>query len=176
MSHEPPMVWRGVQTLPPMVKEFVQSAADYHYANGSDEAELSTDHYPICASRGAVRPHTDDLEMEAIGKRIFGLVVRSDGHHLHSLSLGDNSIALHEGDVYSLDPFDRHWTTCPSGDSELTFVCTFLAPADPRYNDIPKIAHDLMWETIKASVDAKREKRDEAENDRVRYRGIEPIA
>lgn len=170
----PPRIWRDQGIFPVALKQFAQSTADRHYEFMSDE-ELSTEHYPVCASRGAVRPHIDEFGGEELGKRIFGYVVRSDGHRLHTVSLAGESIELHEGDLYSLDPHDRHWTSCPSPDSQLIFVCTFLPLDDPRFDNAFKLVHDLQWETIKASVDAMRMGRKALTENAERYRGVEPI-
>jgi hypothetical protein len=161
----------------------VQRVADKHFEFFEVGDELSTAHYPICASQGEVRKHTDEFDGEEEGKRIFGYVVRSDGHMLHSHSLcGDNAdcrhgaclsgIELITGDIYGLDPMDPHWTTCRRDDDQLIFLATFLEYGDDRFDLPKKIAHDLKWETIKASVEAERLRQQEIADDKIRYRGI----
>jgi hypothetical protein len=50
---------------------------------------------------------------------VRGLVLRSDGHRLHSERLSaagkPEGIQLVKGSFYELDPYDFHWTTVPDG-------------------------------------------------------------
>lgn len=170
----PPRVWKDVRLLPPELAKWCQDAADWHYEHGgaADEAELSTDHYPICASPDDVNPHTDEFGGAEIGKMVFGLVVRSDNHVLHSdlLEAQGRSIPLNAGDVYTLHPHDRHWT---KGEGQIIFLATFLLASDPRFNKPSKIAHDLQWECLKGKIDAERAIQTAMVQERYRYRGIE---
>ena len=170
----PPESWRGIRFLSPDLKAWVQRVADHHYEHGGadDDAELSTDCFPICASRGFVRPHIDEFGGAELGKRIFGLVIRSDHHYLRSAMLGPNCISLHEGDVYAIDPHDRHWTECDQPDGQLIFAATFLPLDDPRIRDPHKIAHDLFWEMMQAHVEQYKRKQQEEADEKFRYRGI----
>jgi len=65
-----------------------------------------------------VRRH-QDLEGAERGMLVRGLVLRSDGHRLHSQRLNaagiGEGILLKAGDFYELDPYDFHWTSVPEG-------------------------------------------------------------
>lgn len=175
-----PCVWHLGATLSPDLMAWVQRVAGWHYdSGGCEESELSTEYYPICATNDAVRPHIDEFGGEELGKAIFGLVLRSDGHVLHTRS-HPGPIPLAKGDLYMLDPHDQHWTLCPKG-GQLIFAAAFIHETDPRYSRPEKLAHDLKWEVLAAHVDYLKEVRDdgmpetEMAREEVRYRGIAPL-
>lgn len=60
-----------------------------------------------------------DLSGAEPGMLVRGLVLRSDGHRLHSDRLTaagrPEGIPLEKGSFYELDPYDFHWTTVPDG-------------------------------------------------------------
>lgn len=60
-----------------------------------------------------------DLDGAKPGMLVRGLVLRSDGHRLHSERLSaagrPEGIPLVKGSFYELDPYDFHWTTVPDG-------------------------------------------------------------
>lgn len=153
--------------------EWVQRVATLHHeeGGGSEDGELSTAWFPICASLGPVAGHIDTFDGEEIGKLIYGLVLKSDGHVLHTRSHPEG-MPLSVGDLYSLDPHDWHWTTCPNADSELIFAATFLHHTDPRYGKPNKIAHDLRWEVLAQSIECARQVRRELEIDQAAMRGV----
>lgn len=137
---------------------WAQGKADEAYKRlrlGSDG--LETDAVEVCASEGPVPPHRDE-DGSKPGMRVVGLVIRSDGQRLHSDALhasGNTSgLPLKPGDLYEIDPFDRHWTTVPDGcvRSELIFTVNIMTP-DGR--DAQKLAHDMWWSLLKASIEDK---------------------
>lgn len=142
------------------ILQWAQEQADAAYARirlGSEGME--TQAMEICASNVPVAPHRD-TEGTLPGMRIYGLVLRSDGHRLHSDALHAAGVAqglpLSPGDLYEIDPFDRHWTTVPEGSRqcELIFSVHIMHP-DGRSHQ--KLAHDMWWTVLKASIDAMRE-------------------
>lgn len=137
------------------VLDFVQATADAAYSSrtANDPQQLATAVDPICAIRGPVPRHTDDMQGVAAGMRIYGLVLRSDGHVLHSERLPPAGIELRAGDLYCIDPFDPHWTTAPSEAAELIFA---VAICPPERRTPHKLAHDFLWTVIVASINAQR--------------------
>lgn len=169
------------QELPtPEIMALVQRVADRHYEEGpGEDSELSTERYPICASLGPVTAHTDEFEGQSIGKLIYGLVLRSDGHLLHTDSMGGHGFPISTGDVYELHPFDRHWTTTPDPEGQLIFAAAFIGPDDSRFRRLERIAHDLRWETLKAMIEFESDMEKAAKLDkameRERLRGIASV-
>lgn len=148
------------------VLAWAQSKADEAYGRvrlGDDGLETAA--IEICAANRAVAPHVDadgKPGMDLTGMRIFGMVLRSDGHRLHSDSLDaagvTEGLALSPGDVYEIDVFDRHWTSVPPGavDPQIIFTVNIMRP-DGRTH--AKLGHDLMWTVLAASIDEMRGRR-----------------
>lgn len=141
---------------------WVQAKADAAYERLRIGNEgLETDAVEVCASRGAVAPHRDDDGTDK-GMRIFGLVLRSDGHRLHSDGLcetgNDEGLLLSPGDLYEIDPFDRHWTTVPASETQAQLIFT-VAIMNPDGRSAKKLAHDFLWNLIAASINEMRAKR-----------------
>lgn len=149
---------RNVLSAP--VLAWAQAKADDAYGRtrlGDDG--LETDAVEICAANRAVAPHVDadgKPDMDLTGMRIMGMVIRSDGHRLHSDTLDaagvPEGILLSPGDVYEIDVFDRHWTTVPDDavDPQIIFTVNIMRP-DGRSH--AKLGHDLMWTVLAASID-----------------------
>jgi len=80
-----------------------------------------TDLHGLYVCQRAVERH-QDLEGAEHGMHVYGLVIRSDGHRLHSQRLDDagvpEGLPLRAGDFYDIDPYDPHWTTIPDGVAE----------------------------------------------------------
>lgn len=144
------------KSVPAPVLAWVQKQADLAYTGHRDGGAMETMVSEICAKRGAVKRHTDDHPGTA-GMKVKGLVLRSDGHRLHSDTLDAAGITegllLQAGDVYEIDITDPHWTTCPSPESELIFS-PYIMRDDGR--SPKKLAHDMSWTLIAASLDATR--------------------
>lgn len=117
---------------------------------------FETDAFEICAARGPVRPHTDD-HPGTDGMRIHGLVLRSDGHRLHTDALHaagrKEGLELKAGDLYVMDVADRHWTTVPDGSdgAQLIFSVYIMAEDGRKPKDL---AHDIFWSALAASIQA----------------------
>ena len=113
----------GVRTL-----RIAQHLADEGLARHRrpDEATAITDLHGLYACRTPVERH-QDLDGARPGMHVHGLVIRSDGHRLHSQKLVDAGCAegllLEAGNFYDLDPYDPHWTTIdgPSENGQLVF-------------------------------------------------------
>lgn len=144
-----PQVLRLKQKVPQPALDWAQSKADEAYATPRPkDGQLETASVRVCASKGAVPPHTDD-HPGTEGRMIVGLVLRSDGHVLHTDHAPEGR-PLEAGDLYIIDPRDRHWTTCPTDDSQLIFTVYIMElDRSPK-----KLAHDFMWELIAASIEA----------------------
>jgi hypothetical protein len=154
------------------VLSWVQGMADAHFAGEGEvydqDSELALPVYPFCASLGAVRPHTDELDGEAVGKLVYGWVLRSDGHRVHTLDCPDG-LPLAAGDLYCIDPLVRHWTTCPTPNAQLIFMVS-ITPPDARTPK--KLTSDFRMDAIVACIEAQRAAQREVEV--ATYRGIEP--
>ncbi len=138
---------------------WIQAQADAAYRRlrlGSDG--LGTEADCICASDRPVAPHRDTEGVEP-GMLVHGLVLRSDGHRLHSDRLHETGrpegILLSPGDFYVIEPDDRHWTTVPDGSisPELIFTVCVMHP-DGR--SAKTLAKDMWWTVLAASIDALR--------------------
>lgn len=148
------------------VLAWAQKQADAAYSRTRlGEDGLETDAVEICASNRAVAPHVDadgkhDLDIE--GMHIIGMVIRSDGHRLHSDNMhasgNTEGILLSPGDVYEIDVFDRHWTTVPDDavNPEIIFTVNIMRP-DGRNH--AKLGHDFMWTVLAASIEAMKRER-----------------
>lgn len=83
-----------------------------------------------------------DLDGALPDMLVRGLVLRSDGHRLHSERLDaagvTEGIALVAGSFYELDPYDFHWTTVPDGpeDPVLLFYVEGDLPDERTPRDI----------------------------------------
>lgn len=160
-------VTRTKNLLTAPVLAWAQAQADAAYARTRmGEDGLETDAVEICAANGAVAPHVDaegKAGLDMTGMRIYGLVIRSDGHRLHTDTLHaagvTEGLPLSPGDVYEIDVFDRHWTTVPEGavEPQIIFTVSIMRP-DGRSH--AKLGHDFMWTVLAASIDAM--KRDRA--------------
>ena len=160
-----PRVTSTKRRLPAAVKAWAQEQATRSYQSPRfGEQGLETEAIEVCASRGPVLPHVDAWGKENLvrGMRIIGLVIRSDGHRLHSDNLEaagvKEGLALREGDIYEIDVFDRHWTTAPGQpiDAEVIFSVHIMHP-DGRKPD--KLAHDYGWSLIAASIETLKARR-----------------
>jgi hypothetical protein len=149
-------VTRLKPTISAPVRAWAQDKANAAYAGEREGGVMETMVTEVCAKRGAVGRHTDDHPGTA-GFKVKGLVIRSDGHRLHSDSLDaagiTEGIELQAGDLYEIDVTDAHWTTCPSPESELIFSPYIMAD-DGR--SPKKLAHDISWSLIAASINALR--------------------
>lgn len=146
-----PQVLRLKQKVPQPVLEWAQQLAEQAYtAPRAKDGQLETANVRVCAAKGPVPPHTDD-HPGTEGRMVVGLVLRSDGHILHTDQC-PAGLPLQAGDLYIIDPRDRHSTTCPSDDAQLIFTVYIMElDRSPK-----KLAHDFMWELIVASVEAAR--------------------
>lgn len=177
----PPIVIRG-QPLPGIdILRMVDRVVEHHFDEDGnfhgEEGELSTDCYPICACEGPVPAHVDNMEGHHLGKLIYGLVLRSEGHVLRTVSqidAGLNGILLQPGDLYELHPLDRHWTHTDTPGGKLVFAAAFISQDDDRFGQLEKIAHDLRWEVMAQAMEwcarKDREVLDLAAQARERYR------
>jgi hypothetical protein len=153
-------------------RTWAQGLADRHFSGEGegydDEATLTLEVEPLCASEGAVRRHIDELEGEAAGKLVYGWVVRSDGHRLHTQDRPEG-LPLMEGDLYCIDPLVPHWTSCPTPRSELIFAVAITPPAShpPR-----KIAKGLRLNVIAAQVEHQRSAQRAAADEAFALRGV----
>lgn len=155
-----PKVTRTKQKLSAPVLAWAQAQADAAYARTRfGEDGLETDAVEVCAARGPVAPHVDADGKEGIdltGMHIIGMVLRSDGHRLHSDNLHaagvTEGLPLSRGDIYEIDVNDRHWTTVENGsrDAEIIFTVNIMRP-DGRTP--AKMAHDLTWTVVVASIE-----------------------
>lgn len=158
-----PKVTRTKHFLSPPLKAWAQEKANQAYESlRYGDSGLSTEVEQICAIDRAVPPHIDAEEkgdMDLTGMRIYGLVIRSDGHVLHSDALDaagkTEGILLQEGDVYEIDVFDRHWTSVPSDleKHELIFTVCIMKP-DGRTHK--KLGHDFKWTVLAGMVEERR--------------------
>jgi hypothetical protein len=141
----------------PGLMAWAQAIADAAFGTGLlSQHGFETDAFEICAAKGPVKPHTDD-HPGTDGMRIHGLVLRSDGHRLHTDALHAagvvEGIELKAGDLYVMDVTDRHWTTVPEGayDAQLIFSVYIMAEDGRK----PKaLAHDIFWSALAASIQA----------------------
>lgn len=173
-----PRTWKTptvypVRVLPSApVLAWVQGLADAHYAGDTeaydDESTLSLAVNPLCASLGPVRKHIDFLDGDAAGKLVYGWVIRSDGHKVHTEDCPEG-LLLQSGDLYCIDPLVPHWTTCPSPDSELIFAVA-VTPPDSRTPK--KLAQDFRMTIIVASIDQVRADRQARDNEALTFRGV----
>lgn len=142
---------------------WAQAQADAAYAAYAGprlgEAALETASDRICAIRGPVPPHRDTEQVEP-GMLVHGLVLRSDGHRLHSDRLHEAGVTeglpLPAGTFYLIDPLDRHWTTVEDGDDgakapQLIFTVNVMHP-DGRRPAV--LARDMWWSVLAASIEA----------------------
>lgn len=145
---------------------WAQDKADAAYLRlRMGEEGLETEAVEICAANQAVGRHTDaegkDPAMLA-GMRIYGLVLRSDGHRLHSDALHaagvTEGLPLSTGDLYEIDVFDAHWTTVPamSENPQIVFTVNIMRP-DKRSH--LQLAHDMWWTVLAASIEGIRQSR-----------------
>ena len=158
-----PRVTRAGKTPSAPMLAWAQGRADEAYGRlrvGADG--LETEAIEICASDRAVIPHRD-TEGTAPGMRIYGLVLRSDGHRLHSDLLHEagttDGLELVPGDLYEINPFDRHWTTVPD-DAVKPQIIFHVVVMHHDGRTPKKMAHDLWWNVLAASIDALRAQRD----------------
>lgn len=149
---------------PVSLMPWIKRVADDHIAQEAGE-QLITGVGSLCATIGPVSRHTDD-DVPA-GKWIFGLVIRSDGHRLHSDAL-PVGLPLNQGDLYVLDPAVPHWTTCPDADDVLVFTVTMREPGE---GTLREIAADLVLDLALVRTREVDALCAEAES----YRGIEPV-
>lgn len=162
--------------------EDVQRVADRHYKvlAGEDEDEifdedntLSTSVFPLCAGRGPVTPHIDEMDGEAAGRLVYGWVIKSEGHRLHvEGKTPPEGLELKAGDVYVIEPLVRHWTTAPNWWSELIFA---VAVTPPETRTPKKLAEDYFWSVHKALSDHEFAKKKAAADEYASYRGIGSI-
>jgi hypothetical protein len=161
-----PRVTRTKNLLSAPVLAWAQAQADAAYGEvrlGEDGMETAA--VEICAANDAVAPHVDaegKEGMDLTGMRIFGLVIRSDGHRLHTDALHaagvTEGLPLAPGDVYEIDVFDRHWTSVPDGavKPQIIFTVSIMRP-DGRSH--AKLGHDFMWTVLAASIESMRRDR-----------------
>ncbi len=133
--------------------QWVQAVADRAYAQErGGNTGLESEAVEVCCARGPVPPHVDN-DGPVAGRRVVGLVLRSDGHVLHSDRLRAAGVVaglpLRAGSLYQLDPSDRHWTECPGPASELIFSVHIMVP--DRRKPV-KLAHDMWWSLLAAST------------------------
>jgi hypothetical protein len=87
-----------------------------------------------------------DLDGALPDMLVRGLVLRSDGHRLHSERLDaagvTEGIALVAGSFYELDPYDFHWTTVPKGPEDPLLV--FYVEGDLPDERTPRVIADEM--------------------------------
>ena len=170
-----PRVLHGLELPAPEIMKIVQKIAKRHFEEGTGEdGELSSECFPICASPGAVMAHVDTFGGEENGKLIYGLVLKSEGHVLHTDAMKAAGITLgfplHPGTIYELHPYDRHWTETTTPGGELIFAASFIPAHDVRFGDLPKMAHDLRWEVMARTVEWKSREDRRAAEERERYR------
>lgn len=161
-----PKVTRTKHRVSAPVLAWAQRQADAAYAQTRfGEEGLETGAVEICASNRAVAPHVDadgKQDMNVEGMHIIGMVLRSDGHVLHTDALHaagvTEGIPLAPGDVYEIDVFDRHWTTVPDGavEPQIIFTVNIMRP-DGRSHD--KLGHDFKWTVLAASIEAMKRER-----------------
>lgn len=94
--------------------------------------------------KGSAEPHQDHAPAGCLAS---GIVIRSEGHRLHSRRLDAagvrEGLPLNVGDVYQHDPHDEHWTSVP--DNAKDAVLAFYVEGDPPDSrSIAEIAHDLI--------------------------------
>lgn len=146
---------------------WAQARADAHYPNAHGQLALEVG--SLCASLGPVERHIDDLDGEAAGKLIYGWVLRSDGHRLHTRDTADGW-SLSVGDVYCIHPLVEHWTTCPDEDSELIFDVSIKLP----HEDPPeKVAALLKQGLIMSIGEHECARKKAAADERFSYRSIQ---
>lgn len=163
-----PQVFKTRVLPPPQPLAWLQSIVDRHIAVYGEQLPIEGCD-PFCATAGGVRPHIDELEGEAEGKLVYGWIVRSDGHMLHTEDRPEG-ILLEAGDLYCIHPLVRHWTTAPLLSSQLIFGVQVTPPEarTPR-----KLAEDYRMTLIVASVEAMRAAQMGEQAERFRFRGIE---
>lgn len=168
------------KTLPTEgLMEMVQRVALKHYADDpegeltGEEGSLSTHVFPLCAGRGSVTPHVDDLDGEAEGRLVYGWVLKSEGHRLHvEGKTPPEGLLLSAGDVYVIEPLVRHWTVAPHWWSELIFA---VAVVPPEERSPEKLAHDYFWTVLKAVNDHEHEQARREAEERAAYHSIESL-
>lgn len=161
-----PKVTHTKNLLSAPVLAWAQAQADAAYARTRfGEDGLETEAVEICASDRPVAPHADaeGKEDQVRGMRIYGLVIRSDGHRLHSDNLHAagviEGLPLAPGDVYEIDVFDRHWTTVPDDAGAKPQVIFTVSIMHPDGRNHAKLGHDFMWTVLAASIDAMKRER-----------------
>lgn len=104
----------------------------------------------------AVERH-QDLDGARPGMVVQGLVLRSDGHRLHTARLEESGvpegILLEAGDFYEIDPYDEHWTTVPKdgGKHQLIF---YIDGCEPNGDPVETSASEMMCALTEDLVDA----------------------
>lgn len=96
----------------------------------------------------AVEPH-QDLNGAKPGMLVRGLVLRNDGHRLHSQRLNQSGmregLPLKAGDVYEIDPYDEHWTTTPD-DVEYPILVILVEGHMPKEAPLREAAERMLVE------------------------------
>lgn len=152
-----PVVLKGVWTPDEHMIRVAQRLADEALARHDDPCDgtATTNLHGLYACERAVERH-QDLQGAEPGMRVHGLVVRSDGHRLHSQRLTasghSEGLLLEAGDFYEIDPYDPHWTTLerPGGPDQLIFFVEGDMPDDRSRQEVAQDLADLLYEDLHA--------------------------
>jgi len=132
-----------------------QRLGDEGLERHTDQDDETADTYlpGLYACRRAVERH-QDLEGAKPGMHVYGLVIRSDGHRLHSDRLDaagcPEGLPLKAGDFYDLDPYDPHWTTIPAGvaAADLIFYVEGEMPDDRSLGEVAETMAMFLEEDL----------------------------
>lgn len=135
--------WQPDNRTKVMTQRLADEALAKH--NDPEDATAITGLHGLYACQRPVERHLDIKGAEP-GMRVHGLVIRSDGHRLHSQRLSvygcPEGLPLDTGDFYELDPLDPHWTTTPKADTPAQLI--FFVEGDmPDGRSRQETARDL---------------------------------